>query len=363
MNILFCGTMVPEETEYKVKDISAAGNRFQNNMIKNLKRAGCKVISCSFLGVKIPADIKRKLKGNYVFKDEGLLKGIWEYHKLLKRTMSDTETVMCYNIAYAWLILPFMTKKRDKQSIAIVADYSESISYRSISGKLYAKLQLWSMRRFDVVIGLSENIKYKLRGKQKFVLMEGGIDDELYDAFLYKPHKEGRPITYMYSGLLNHVTGINLLLEAIKNIERQDIRLLVSGKGELEKEVIQAAREDDRICYLGHLPYEEYIRQLQEADVLVNPRDMKLPENQNNFPSKIMDYLAAGKVIISTKFAGWEKFEENIVFCESSVDGLRVCTESMIRNFTNESEIFRINREKAIQFKWSTQLKRILEQE
>lgn len=358
--ILFCGTMVPESAEYQVKDISAAGNRFQNNMIKNLERAGYEVVSCSFLGMSIPEKIKRQLCGNYVFKENGLVKGIKDFHLLLHRTMSDTETVICYNIAYAWLFLPLMARKMHKRSIVVVADYSEGISYESISGKLYAKLQLWSMRRFDTVIGLSGKIKDKLRKKQRFVLMEGGIDEELYDSFVYRSHEEGAPITFMYSGLLNHVTGVNLLLDAMKQVERQDIRLWISGKGELEEAVKTAAEEDDRICYLGHLPYEEYIRKLQEADVLVNPRDMSLPENQNNFPSKIMDYLAAGKVIVSTRFAGWEMFEENIFFCGDSVNDIGEYFEHVKERLPEEKIVFKRNREKAKGFEWSVQLKRLL---
>lgn len=352
--------MVPEETEYRVKDISAAGNRFQNNMIKNLKRAGYEVIPCSFLGMDIPTDIKETLFGNYIYKDKGVLRGIWDYYRLLKRTMSDTEIVMCYNIAYSWIILPLMAKKRHKQSIVIVADYSESVSYKSIAGKLYAKIQLWSMRQFDTVIGLSENIRYKLRKRQRFILMEGGIDEEFYNAFVYRPHKEGMPVTFMYSGLLNHVTGVNMLLEAMRRVERQDIRLFISGKGELEEAVTAAAEGDDRICYLGHLPYEEYIQKLQEADVLVNPRDMSLPENQNNFPSKVMDYLAAGKVIISTKFAGWERFRENVVFCENGIEGIKKNLDNA-NQLIDEGSIFRKNRENAKRFKWEMQLKKILE--
>lgn len=360
MKVLFCGTMVPEETEYRVRDISAAGNRFQNNMIKNLRRAGYEVVSCSFLGMDIPDDIKKKLTGIYVFKDKDLLKAIWNFHGLLKRTMSDTETVICYNIAYAWLFLPFMAKRMHKRSIVIMADYSESVSYKSISGKLYAKLQLWSMRRFDTVVGLSGKIKDKLRKKQRFVLMEGGIDEELYHSFVYRPHEEGRPITFMYSGLLNYVTGVNLLLDAMKRVERQDIRLWISGKGELEEAVKAAAEEDNRVCYLGHLPYKEYIQKLQEADVLVNPRDMSLPENQNNFPSKIMDYLAAGKTIVSTRFAGWERFEENIVFCEIGAEGIKECLENVADGLVNEKSTFQLNREKAQQFEWGVQIKKIL---
>lgn len=362
MKILFCGTMVPEETEYQVKDISAAGNRFQNNMIRNFKRAGYEVVSCSFLGMNIPDGVKKQLRGNYVFRDSGLLKGIWEYYRLLKRTMSDMEMVICYNIVYAWLILPIMAKRRSKRSIVIVADYSERISYRNISGKIYASLQLWSMQRFDTVVGLSGNIKDKLRVKQQFILMEGGIDEELYNAFSYKPHETGAPIIFMYSGLLSHVTGVNLLLDAIKQMDRQNIRLWISGKGELEDLVRTVAKVDNRIRFLGHLPYEEYIRRLQRVDVLINPRDMSLPENQNNFPSKIMDYLASGKVILSTKFAGWEQFEDNIVFCESSTEGIGNSMESIADKSIDEKKVFCTNREKAKQFEWRIQLKKIFEQ-
>lgn len=358
--ILFCGTMVPEEVEYQVKDISAAGNRFQNNMIRNLERAGYEVASCSFLGMNIPDGVKKQLRGNYVFRDSALLKGIQGYYRLLKRTMSDTETVICYNIAYAWLILPLMAKRRRKRSMVIVADYSGRASYKSIAGKVYAALQMWSIRQFDTVIGLSGNIEDKLRKRQQFILMEGGIDEELYNAFVYKPHEKGKPITFMYSGLLNHVTGINLLLDAMKQTKRQDIRLWISGKGELEEAVKAAAEDDDRICYLGHLPYEEYVRMLQKADVFVNPRDMSLPENQNNFPSKIMDYLVTGKAIVSTRFAGWESFTENIFFCDNSVEGIKKYLEDGEACLAEPERNYIRNREKAAYFKWSEQIKRIL---
>lgn len=360
MKILFCGTMVSEKIEYQMRNISAAGNRFQNNMIAHLEKAGHEVAFCSFLGMDIPDKVKGQLSGNYVFKDGGLLKGILDYYRLLRKTMDDVDMVICYNIVYAWLALPLMIQRRQKRGVAIIADYSESVSYRSIGRKLYAKLQLWSMRRFEIVVGLSENIEGTLRRRQKFILMEGAIDEELYNAFAYKPHEEGTPITFMYSGLLNHVAGVNILLEAMKRVERQDVRIWVSGKGELEREVKTAASEDGRIDYLGHLPYEEYVQRLQEADVLVNPRDMRLPENKNNFPSKIMDYLAAGKPIISTKFAGWERFEGNIVFCGDGAWELGKCLEGAEECLEDAEEVYDRNRDRARSFRWDGQVKRIL---
>ena len=57
LKILFCGIAVPEEVECRVKDISAAGNRFQNNVIKNLKALGHEVIVVSYVSIPIPAAI------------------------------------------------------------------------------------------------------------------------------------------------------------------------------------------------------------------------------------------------------------------------------------------------------------------
>lgn len=364
MKILFCGSMVPEQVEYQVKDISGAGNRFQNNMINNLREAGHEVIECSFLGMKIPAETAKLLRGNYVIKKNGnMLKSIRAFEMLLKEAMGDTSVVICYNITYAWLTLPFLAKKRGKKSIVILADYSEEESYTSAAKKLYAKLQRFSMRRFDLVVGLSGNIQGMLKKRQKFLLMEGGIDRKLYDSFSsYKPHAEGQPLTLMYSGLLNHVTGVDLLLEAMKQVKRRDIRLIISGRGELEKEIQAAAETDDRIRFLGYLAYDEYVRQLQDADILLNPRNMELPENRNNFPSKILDYLATGKPVISTRFAGWEKFEEAIFFCGSSAEELGNCMENAEDRIADSETVFSCNRKRAAWFIWDEQLKRILEE-
>lgn len=370
MKVLFCGTMVPDSLEYRTKSISAAGSRFQNNMIKNMEEMGYEISQCSFIGVPIPLEERinlekeARLKKNrveYVFKKKNVIASIIEYHKKLLKLLENMDIVICYNIVYAWLLLPNLAKKKKKKCIVILADYSESISYKGIKSKLYAQLQLWSMHQFDVVVGLSANIRAKLKERQKFVLMEGGIDQDFYDAFLYQDREASSPVVFMYSGLLNQVTGIELLLEAMRQINRQDIRLIITGKGPMEEEIKRAAFKDSRICYKGHLQYKEYMKQLMDADVLINPRNMNLPENQNNFPSKIMEYLATGKLILSTKFVGWEKFDENMIFCESNVNGIQRGIECIIGKWEDRELYYRSNREMAKQFEWKVQIRRILE--
>ncbi len=355
---IFCGTQVPEKIEYKVRDIFAAGNRFQNNMIANLKKCGHEVTECAYIGAPVPEEIRELQKNNTVFKSKGFLGSILEYRRLVRKLLSDNETVMCYNITYAWVFLPFWVNKKKKRSIAIIADYSEAVSLQSFLGKCYAGLQGFSMRHFDIVIGLSANIKDRLVAKQRFILMEGGIDRSLYDSFEYTEHMTGASVTFLYSGLLSPVTGVDKLLDAMMKVKNSAVRLLLFGKGDLEDRVKQSEKEDDRIHYLGYLPYEEYVKQLQSADVLLNPRSMELPENRNNFPSKVMDYLAAGKQIISTKFVGWERFSEHIVFCDSYSDMVEKIEAVSLEK---QKEIFDENRAFAKEFLWTEQIRRILQ--
>ncbi len=358
MKILFCGTQVPENIEYQIKDISAAGNRFQNNLIANLRKCGHEVTECVYIGVPVPENIRKELPGNIVLKSSGFLKSLLTYRKLVRKLLDDSDAVMCYNITYAWVFLPFWARKKKRRSIAVIADYSEAVSYGSVPGKLYAILQGFSMRHFDSIVGLSANIGKKLRKNQRFVLMEGGIDRELYDSFRYTEHVENSPITLLYSGLLSLVTGVDKLLEVMRNVKNQNIRLLISGKGGLEAQVRQAAQEDARILYMGHLPYEEYVKQLGKADILLNPRNMELPENQNNFPSKIMDYLAAGKIIISTKFAGWEKFSDYIAFYDTYEEIAEAIDRFMPEK---QRETFDKNRVFAREFLWEEQVAKIVD--
>jgi len=165
----------------------------------------------------------------------------------------------------------------------------------------------------------------------------------------------------MYSGLLSRVTGVDILLNAMENLEENKIELWISGKGELEYEVRTASEKDTRIKYLGHMEYSEYMKCLEEADVLINPRNMSLPENQNNFPSKIMEYLAVGKPIISSKFVGWKKFQSEIYFYNDDLKNAlhEVCCK-IEKHEVCFGDIYECNRKRANEYLWGEQLRKVL---
>ena len=112
---------------------------------------------------------------------------------------------------------------------------------------------------------------------------------------------------------------------------------------------------------MGCLPDEVYDKKLREADIFVNPRNMSLPQNQNNFPSKVLEYLASGRLVVSSRFSGSEDFENNFIFYDGGVDSLADALSFTIKEYSEKREkIYLENREKAKEYDWQNQAKKIL---
>lgn len=369
MTYIVCGTMVPEEYEGKIPQLSNAANRFLLNFTKEIRK-NVSVKTLSYIGIDVPLGIKETLKkGNtsdgsirYYFKSRYKIKGVVTYWHAIIQNLKKSGCIIVYNPVYAYLHVPCMTKLYGKKSVLILADYSSKETYQGTLRRIYAALQLKFIRKYDLVIGLSENVKKYLKDSQKFIHMYGGIDRFVYDYFTaidtsLKPEK----LVFMYAGTLEKVTGIDLLLEAFEQAETENAELWISGKGSMAGLVRQYAGRDSRIQYLGCPPYQDYLDNLKKADVLVNPRNMNLPENENNFPSKILEYLATGKEIISTKFQGWNGFSEYITFCESMADSIAEEIKGYCaKEYRNGYAKHQRNRQFAEQFIWNKQVERLL---
>jgi glycosyltransferase involved in cell wall biosynthesis len=111
------------------------------------------------------------------------------------------------------------------------------------------------------------------------------------------------PPVVLYTGSLSRFAGVSFLVEAFRRVERTDIELWICGFGS-NADVDRAAAEDDRVRFLGLVSEEELHEVSQRATLFVNPRPSSIPENNANFPSKLLDYLKYGKPIISTWTGG-----------------------------------------------------------
>lgn len=360
MKILFIGTVVPEKYSVEIKSNSLAGNKFQSKIINELRKNYCLDV-LSFVAVPLSEENKKQIdkfnddNNRYFYKENNILKSILNYRKKLKQIVNNYDIVISYNVAYPWLGLPKM--KKNKKSILLLADFSDSNSFNNIILKIYSKICKKDIRSYSTVVGLSENTERFLKNNQKFICIPGGIDLVDYKNVTSTPINS--KIKIMYSGYLGSVTGVDLLLEAVSKIDSKDFELIITGRGELEKKIKN--NNDKRIKFYGSIPYDEYLKLLNSANILVNPRNMYLPENNNNFPSKVLDYLAVGKVVVSTKFIGYEKFIDNFIFCDSTVDEIKCSLENAIKDYNKiYIKTFEKNIEKSKEYDWVKQAEKII---
>ena len=366
MKILLCCTWVPAKYEVEIREISNAANRFLSNLCEQL-RVNNSLKMISYIGIKVDNDTKEVLRTQesecirYVFKNGKIIGGIWKMLCATWKELGNCDYAITYNVVYSWMLTPVLAKLHKKTSVLILADYSPAESFKDKKQQIYAKIQKFFIGQYDYVIGLSEKTSKFLKPQQKFLCMEGGISEEVYCKFkTYSPVKKEK-ITMMYSGILEEVTGIDLLVDAFKGLGRKDVQLVITGDGSKSEWIKDISQRYENIHYLGCVPYEDYMKKLQEADVLINPRNMNLPENFNNFPSKIMEFLATGKMIVSTKFPGWERFQEYILFCESDCESIaKTIEQCILKAEQRNEENYKNNREFAKKFLWSSQVESIM---
>ena len=349
MKILFCGTILPRKYETEIIYLSSAANQFQHNMINEMRKQGNEVKVLSYIAFPVEHSIldavttEKEVDITYVFKQGNVVGSLLFYHKMMKSNMHWADVVISYNVIYPWIRLSKLSSKFKKRAILILADFEKKKKSCEWKRWIYYHMQVQALRRYDKVVGLTANMREWLLPSQEFMLMEGGIHWEDYKDIRPKKKCEGL-VQFMFSGVLSNDKGIHLLLEAIKLVP-EEFRLLITGKGPCEQEIRDVAQNDHRIIFLGQVSFEEYLVRLKESDVLLNPRDMHYDNNEYNFPSKFLEYLATGNAIISTKFTGWERFEENAIFIESDPEQLaNAMTNVLSRECEIYSQSFALNR-------------------
>lgn len=102
------------------------------------------------------------------------------------------------------------------------------------------------------------------------------------------------PLRILFSGTLSEVTGFPLAIKVFSQLP--DVSLYISGNGIKPDKI----NHFPNINFMGMLSMEDYYHLLSECDVCLNLRNPYLPENQNNFPSKLLEYLSQNKIVIST---------------------------------------------------------------
>jgi glycosyltransferase involved in cell wall biosynthesis len=181
-----------------------------------------------------------------------------------------------------------------------------SVTVRALEGLAH--------RMLDAVIVAGGDIAENFPASDKVLLLRNlPVRDLVGDAPPQRDRGPDDSPVVMYTGLLSWDRGIAELVAAVKMVERP-VRLVLVGSFDddvFERKVRAAA--DERVTFVGQVPYREVFERLRAADIAALlfhpiPNNIAAIHGRNN---KVYEYMAAGLPILAADLPGWREVIED----------------------------------------------------
>lgn len=327
MDILFLSSLIPDKPEYINQAFSRSGNNVLMGIADSLYKSNYSVDCISYRPTpsypRAPIFIKKEVtnlaSGLQIqilptvnikaFKNlcEGL--GCFQViKKWKKRHKGDDCRVLVYNIYDPPLpFLYYACKLYDIKLYCIFYDLGvppKNLNLSRITMVSYKVSELFVsryMKKIDGRIIINESIINHYAPNSDFLLIDGGVNDVVVSKLFPLSVSEKKEYVFVCAGMLWQQNGTRLLLDALKITSNPDIRIVFAGKGNDEELIKNAAKNDSRISYKGMLSMDQLFEEYDKADVLMNLRIEEIIDF--HFPSKLLEYLVMGKLVLSTEIA------------------------------------------------------------
>jgi len=174
------------------------------------------------------------------------------------------------------------------------------------------KIQSFYNRKFDKYILITHLMKDVIPVKNKpYLVIEGMV------PYQEKVPKIARSNDIMYAGAL---TPDNLIINFIEASLRSLLvdKILIFGEGPEEKRIKKLAETHNKIVFFGYKKREEILEYEKSVGVLISLRNIEDSISKYAFPSKLMEYMLSGTLILSTKIEGIpDEYDQFIDFTEN----------------------------------------------
>lgn len=373
--LLLCGYFEPkyqEEIVNKTKTwVENAANTFQQRLITGLKEQNInlQVVSAPLIGPWPTAYEDKRFDGfeagesaeniQYVY-----FNNIWGYRNIsrtavlkkcvkefIQSSKSKKKAIIVYCPHTPFLESAVYGKHLD-ESVHIHMVVPDLPQYENLSKKahpiydFFKKIDIQRMNKLlaqvDSFMLLTKYMAEKLDvGNRPYIVVEGITDVK---DILFEEKKKGKRVAY--AGKLVEAFGAKRMIEAFELIDDSEASLHICGGGELKSYVEEMCKKDSRIHYYGVVSAEKANDILQQADVLVNPRQNDDEYTKYSFPSKNIEYLMTGNAVVAYMLDGIPTEYASFFYVPKSNQ-----TESLaeaMREAMNESSVERAQKNKMI---------------
>ena len=330
MAILFISNLVPDKKEYWNHAFTRSGQNVLRGIAKELPSYDDTTLACCLPVASFPKG-PIWISGKRETLEDGQTIDLWPtlniqilkilfwglyslfyISKWARKHSKEKRRVLGYNIytpPVKWL---YKACKRTKTQLFLVLMDLGVPPKRLGLGKLRMWGYKWSeliahkyLPLLDGRIVINEKMVDEYAPDNDYILVDGGINEEIVKRLFPLKVSQNSVITFVLAGMLWEQNGTQLILEALKLCPELDIKVIFAGNGNDVPLIQSASITDQRIQYLGMLDLEHLIKVYESADVLLNLRIEE--EEDMHFPSKLLEYLTMGKIVLSTPVAHLER--------------------------------------------------------
>lgn len=385
MSIIFVGSTVDRETLKNLPDASVAGNKMELGFVKGFVENGVHTLALSVEAHGMwkfnrkPIVVKKKYLKDEAVEIETIayinlpfIKQVTVMYNLRRRLKQLLKTdeyknaaLFVYNTMsiFASPVL-HVSKKKKLISVGVIADLPIRAP-KNLIRRIEDKRQQDAIKEFTGLIPLTQYIAQDFATGVPYCVVEAGCNPQDYTEEL-KTKKISGEKNIVFSGTLNELSGIELMIDAMAHVQDKKICLHIYGDGPLKQSVINSVSSRENIFYQGRVSNDQMIEIQKNADLLVCPRKSDDFTTRYTFPSKVLEYICSGTPVLSNRLAGIPEEYENYINYTASESDLdwaealeRILNTSNYENFIQKALLARNT---VLQTKsWDKQSKKVLD--
>ncbi|HTQ10770.1 MAG TPA: glycosyltransferase [Fimbriimonadaceae bacterium] len=324
--LLYFGAFAPDTPEYRNAGSSTAGNLFQLSFLTALAKSGLpKPTLYSYFPVASFPHVRRLLFGSETARlGNGLsVRSIPHFNfgplKILalgffsfwlaclwgwRNRRSTHRVVLCYNLtAPPALPISVACKLLRMELVPFIGDIyvPGEVVRDTLLRRIEFRTQTRLIPKADGLLVANRAIVHDFAPGRESLLVEGGVMEEFIRRFEKRPRKVDGAFHVVFAGQLSVLNGVTMLLEAARLLDMPELRISILGGGEYASEVRKAVAQDPRLSYLGLVDHGRVLETYEQADLLVNLRRTDYRTHRYVFPSKVVECLATGRPLLTTR--------------------------------------------------------------
>jgi glycosyltransferase involved in cell wall biosynthesis len=246
---------------------------------------------------------------------------------------------------------------------------------RVLLSDLACRLEIKAYRECDMIVCISETLKEIIVREidvppAKVVVIHNAVDPAVFDPDKHEPIRIFDGFTVGYVGSLNPWQGLQLLIEALSELEADGLRVyaVVVGDGGKRVALEALARRlgvSERVAFIGRVRWQEVPRYIGGFDLGYSGQVQMGEREMYHSPMKLYEYMAMAKPVIASDFEATRQMvrdeETGFLFRMGSKEDLK---RALTRAYEARNELYEMGskarREVVSKHNWQARVHRII---